>query len=126
MANAQTDIVQSMMSSTNSTALDTANNTTAKSQVLKITGNWDVITIVTTVTEINGATAGTVKLYGSLDGQSSTYALIDTNYFSPADQTAAQSYKWELDKCRYVYYKTTFTPTGTMSAKFASTTLRRK
>ncbi len=124
-ASAQTEgTLASLLSTTNSTALDTVSGSVPRSQVLRVPGSYGVITVVTTVTEISGTTAGTVKLYGSLDG--TNYALVDTNYFSPADQAAAQSYAWHIKPSTFTYYKVTYTGTGTMSAKLATKLLRRK
>ena len=114
-----------LLSATNGTALDTATNTTAKSQLIRLPGTADVVTICATVTEISGTTAGTVKLYGSLDGVG--YAEIDTaKVFSPADQVAAQSYYWSVNPSKFTYYKTTYTPTGTMAAKIKVGVLVKK
>lgn len=121
VASAQTG---SLISTTNSTAIDTVTNTGARSQVLAIAGPQAVVTIISTVTEISGTTDGTVKLYGSIDG--TNYALIDTNDFEPADQTAAQSYAWNVVPSKYAYYKVTYTGAGTMAAKLSSKALWRK
>jgi len=113
-----------LLSESNGTAIDTVTNTGTKSQVLAIAGVQDVVTILSTVTEISGTTGGTVKLYGSIDG--TNYALIDTNTFSPADQIAAQSYAWSINPSKYTYYKVTYVGSGTMSAKISTKALWRR
>lgn len=113
-----------MLSVSNGTAIDTATNS-AKSQVLRVPGSASLLTVVATVTEISGATAGTVKLYGSLNG--TDYVEVDTaNVFNPADQVAAQSHDWIIKPSAYTYYKVIYTPTGTMSAKLSTGILRRQ
>lgn len=113
-----------MLSTTTGLALDTVTNTGARSQVLRLAGPNTIITIISTVTEITGTTAGTVKLYGSLDGVN--YAEINSsNVFSPADILTAQSYAWHVNPSQYTYYKVTYTGTGTMAAKLATGVLRR-
>jgi len=113
-----------MKSTTTGLALDTVTNTGARSQVLRVPGFANTITILATVTEISGTTAGTVKLYGSLNG--TNYAEIDTaQVFSPADQVAAQSFKWNVNPSQYTYYKVTYTGAGTMAAKLATGLLKR-
>lgn len=123
-ASAQTEgVTRSMISVANGTVLDTVNNTGVRSQLLRVPGSYSAVTIVSTVTEISGTTAGTVKLWGSLDG--TNYALVDSNYFSPADQVAAQSYAWQVKPSTFTYYKVIYTGAGTMSAKLATKILRR-
>lgn len=123
-ASAQTEgTMRSLISTTNSTALDTVTNSGVRSQLLRVPGSFSAVTIVATVTEINGTTAGSVRLWGSLDG--TNYALVDSNTFSPADQVAAQSYAWQVKPSTFTYYRVTYTGAGTMAAKLSSRILRR-
>lgn len=123
-ASAQTEgTLRSLVSTTNGTALDTVNNTNSRSQLLRVPGSYSAVTVLTTVTEISGTTAGSVKLWGSLDG--TNYALVDTASFSPVDQAAAQSHAWQVKPSTFTYYKVTYTGAGTMSAKLATKILRR-
>ena len=115
--------VSNMLSASNGTAIDTVTDAGTKSQVLQISGFRDVVTIVSTVTEISGTTAGAVNLYGSVDG--TNYALI-TGTFSPADQAAAQSHYWSVDPSKFAYYKVVYVGAGTMAAKISSKALVRK
>lgn len=113
-----------MKSTTTGLALDTVTNTGVRSQVLRSPGFANVVTIVATVTEISGTTAGAIHLFGSLDGVG--YAEIDTTkVFSPADITTAQSYAWHVNPSQFTYYKTTYTGAGTMAAKVAVGLLKR-
>jgi hypothetical protein len=83
-------------------------------------------TIITTVDELSGTTAGTVTLQGSHDG-TTFVALTDTTYvpriltFTLADQAAAQSKVWILNGSPFPHYRLSHSGGTTMSATFTGT-----
>lgn len=101
--------------------IDTVTNTATKYLVTgKLVDKYKAVSVVATVTEISGTTGGTVSLEASWDGTNwySVYASADSTYtFTPADQTAAQSYRWKLTDFGDAYLRVKYTGTGTMSAK---------
>lgn len=107
---------------------DTTTNTTSsgsvKVDVKNINGS--TTTIIATVDELSGTTAGTVTLYGSHNG-TDFVALTDTTYvpriltFSPADQAAPQYKTWILNGSPYPHYQIIHAGSGTMSSTLAAT-----
>lgn len=123
VANAQVITLKSSAYPANS--LDTVTNTATKTldfgTAAKVVGKHNAL-VVATVTEISGTTAGSVILEASSDGSNwySVYSSKDSVYtFSPADQTAAQSFAFQIDNALHSYYRLSYTGVGTMSAKIA-------
>lgn len=111
--------------STHGLVLDTVDNTAAQFMQAAVAGSRATVTVVATVTEISGTTAGAVKLWGSIDG-GTTYALVDgAGTFSPADVTTAQSYAWIVAPSGFTNYRIVYTGAGTMSAKIGGKILYR-
>lgn len=105
---------------------DTVTNTAAESMTLGVAGYQASVTVVATVTEISGTTAGSVKLWGSIDG-GTTYALLDgAGTFSPADVTGAQSFAWHIKPSAFTHYRVIYTGAGTMAAQLKARVLWRK
>ena len=102
---------------------DTVTNTGTVALSGRVVGSG-TLAVQVVVTEISGTTAGTVSLHGSLDGTS--YALIDSVTFSPADVTSAQGFIWKSDEVYAPYYRVTYTGSGTMAARFSAKALVRK
>lgn len=94
--------------------IDTVDNTEILTQTKQITGYHKVLTIQSTITKISGTVAGTVTLYGSLDGV--TYDQIGTDVFT-ATNVASQCNIWSLGVSGYAYYRVIYAGAGTMSAK---------
>lgn len=121
--NAQSNIGNLL--SVHSLPLDTVVNTAAESLTIAVAGPQANVSIVATVTEISGTTAGTVRLWGSIDG--TIYALVDgAGTFSPADVAGAQSYAWKVSPSAFTSYRLIYTGAGTMSAQFKAKALWRK
>ena len=112
---------------------DTVVNTATGYLQLRVPGNTSVsgeTLIQATVTEISGTTGGTVSILGSLDGI--TFIALKlrevataVNTWTPADQGPAQTYMWRLVGSPALYYRVSYTGTGTMSASFTAKLLTR-
>lgn len=104
---------------------DTVTNTGVESLTLAITGAQESVTVLTTITEISGTTAGTARLWGSIDG--TIYALVDgAGTFSPADVAGPQSYAWQVKPSAFTHYRVIYTGVGTMAAQIKAKALWRK
>jgi len=86
-------------------------------------------TILVTLTEISGTTAGTLTLQGSMDGtnyvaimQPHLQTVIPT---ATATDVATQRFHWVLFNNPFNYYRVSWTGTGTMSATIAGKILSR-
>lgn len=113
-----------LISTTNSTAIDTVINAGVRTQRLALAGYQDNVSIVSTVTKISGTLGGTIKCYGSLDN--TNWVLVDANTFTVTD-VATQSYEWKITPSRFAYYEIIYTGvTGPMSAKLSTKMLGRK
>lgn len=74
------------------------------------------------VTKISGTVGGTISLQGSLDG--TNYKALNTAETQTALATitatdATNVYHWRLNGNPFVYYRISWTGTGTMSASFS-------
>ncbi len=96
-------MVKSATTMTNSTAV------TATLQTNYVTQN---ICLQAVVTKSTGTVAGTVTVAGSVDG--TNYVTFGDSLYL-ADQTT-NTHLWELTNNKYLYYKMTFTGTGTLVA----------
>lgn len=112
---------------------DTVTNTATGYLQLRVPGNSSVsgeTLIQVVVTEISGTTGGTVSILGSLDGTNFIALKLRevataVNTFTPADQAAAQTYMWRIVGNPALYYRVSYTGTGTMSTAFSAKLLVR-
>jgi hypothetical protein len=85
-------------------------------------------TVQVVVTKISGTVGGTISLQGSLDG--SNYKALNTAETQTALATitatdANNVYHWRLSGNPFVYYRVSWTGTGTMAASFTAQLLCR-
>jgi hypothetical protein len=86
-------------------------------------------TVQVNVTKISGTVGGTISLQGSLDGTNwRALNTVDTQTalatVTAADATA--SYHWRLSGSPFLFYRVSWTGTGTMSASFSALLYRNK
>lgn len=86
-------------------------------------------TIWIAVTKISGTVGGTITLQGSLDG--TNFKAINTVDTQTALATitatdATNTYHYRLAGSPFMYYRVSWTGTGTMSASFSAKILRAK
>jgi hypothetical protein len=102
---------------------DTVLNTATKACSLKLAKSYKQVSIQTVITKISGTVAGTVTLQGSVDG--TNYVTVDSaailSNHSPfptytATNTATQSKVWIVNNSPYLWFKLSYTGSGTMSA----------
>jgi len=84
-------------------------------------------TIWVAVTKISGTVGGTITLQGSLDG--TNWKAINTPETATALATftatdATNTYHWRLNSSPFLYYRVSWTGTGTMAASFIAKILR--
>lgn len=104
---------------------DTVVNTATKACSLKIARPQKRITVAAQIVKVSGTVAGTLTMQGSVDGvnfftvDSASY-ITDGNINSPATYTATnvalQQKVWIFDGAPYLWYKLSYTGSGTMSA----------
>jgi len=127
--NAQTSVLTDLRNSLGTASVpilsDTVTNTgTGTLSSIRVNGPGDNVTIVVTCTEISGTTAGTITIQGSLDG--TNYKAIPTNETQTSITTAtaldvaSQVFTWRLASSPYLYYRVSWTGSGTMAASFAA------
>lgn len=80
-------------------------------------------TVQVNVTKISGTVGGTISLLGSLDG--TNYKALNTIETQTALATitatdATNVYHWRLTGSPFLYYRVSWTGTGTMSASFTA------
>lgn len=90
---------------------DTLSNTDTTSKVLNVSGGFSKITFQVNVSRLSGTAAGSVVLYGSLDG---------VNYVSTGDtltltNQATNTAIWDKGVPAYTYYKVVAISSGTVS-----------
>jgi hypothetical protein len=86
-------------------------------------------TVQVNVTKISGTVGGTISLLGSLDGVNYKAIVTRETQTALATVTAADAtsaYHWRLDGSPYLYYRVSWTGTGTMSASFSAQLYRDK
>lgn len=107
---------------------DTITNTGTKTNTLKLSGSFNQVLIQSTVTKISGTVAGTLTLQGSVDG--TNYVTADSSALHKrsftATNVASQSVVFVIEKSPYLYYRVSYTGSGTMSATMSSHILGRK
>ncbi len=88
-------------------------NTASDSATIKVTSAYTSASFQSVVTKVSGTPAGTVKLYGSLDGTNfvniaSTDSLIITN-------VAKCTHIWNVAPSKYLWYRLVAVGAGTMN-----------
>lgn len=91
---------------------DTVNNTGTAEKVIKVTGGYQGIAVQAVVTKLSGTGAGTVQLFGSLDG--TNYKQIGSDY--TVTNVTTQSQIFYVAGPLPVYVRVLETGSGTMSA----------
>ena len=94
----------------------------------RLAGTKDMATIQVNVTKISGTVGGTISLLGSLDG--TNFKALNTAETQTALATvtatdASNVYHWRLNGNPFLYYRVSWTGTGTMSASFTAKVLSR-
>lgn len=107
-----------LLSSAGHASTDTLTNAGSVAQIKQITGYHKVLSIQTTVTKVTGTPAGTVVLYGSLDGV--TYDTIPSTERFTITNVSTQTIVWPLGVSNYAYYKVLTTGSGTQSSRVKS------
>jgi hypothetical protein len=114
---------------------DTVVNTATKACSLKVAHAYRQITIAALLTKISGTVAGTVTLQSSVDGTNfftldSAAIQTDGTINSPATYTATnvalQQKVWIINYNPYLWYKLSWTGSGTMSATLKGYLLPRE
>lgn len=114
--------VYSMLSTVGNTS-DTVANTATEVLTKQVPGTYSVLAVQAVVTKISGTAAGTVILQGSIDG---------TNYYAVGDDTltmtdvASKTHIWVVTPSKYLYYRLSYTGSGTMSCRLQGTLMARK
>lgn len=101
---------------------DTLVNTDNATKIFTVTAGYNCIAIQPVVTKISGTVAGTVVLYGTVDG---------TNYVSLGDTLTCTNQATNTDifvktNAPYYKYKLYFSQTGTDSTKIKVWIIERK
>lgn len=102
---------------------DTAVNTTAKSQQIKLPGYYDIVSVQTQFDKISGTTAGKAYFEGSLTGTTNGWEKVDSLTLT---NVASQVKVFSSAPSKYVYYRIRVVPTGTQSTAFFSFGIARK
>lgn len=118
VAMAQTTVVGPGLYDLRSTAyttltVDTVVNTATATLTLRVKGVGSSVGVQWVATKISGTVAGTVSLYGSIDG--TNYSSISSSTFT-ATNVASQNFIWQIVGNPVAYYRVTWTGAGTMSA----------
>lgn len=115
--NAQTSVVAPLYNATNTYTLarlqaatavrDTVTNTGLGALYSKRTAGPGIVTIQVDVVKVSGTVAGTLTLYGSIDGL--TYTALNTEETQTALATkaladATATYNWRLKNSPFLYY----------------------
>lgn len=129
ISNAQTFSFYNPLGS--SIASDTVTNTATAYLSTRVVSSAPAVTstIWVSVTKISGTVGGTITLQGSLDGTNwkavntpNTATALAT--FTAAD--ASGTYHWVISGSPFLYYRVSWTGTGTMSASFSASLFRSK
>lgn len=110
---------------------DTVTNTGTSFITCRVLRDFPVLytTIQVNVTKISGTVGGTISLLGSLDGVN--FKALNTRETQTALATvtaadASSSYHWRIDGSPFLYYRVSWTGTGTMAASFSARLYRDK
>jgi hypothetical protein len=100
---------------------DTITNAGTEACSLKVASSYKTVTIHALITKISGTVAGTVTLQGTVDG--TTWVTVDTAAFVSdggatytATNVASQSKVWIINGAPYLWFKLSYTGSGTMAA----------
>ncbi len=101
---------------------DTVTNTATKACSLKVVHSYKQISIQADITKIDGTVGGTLTLYGTVDG--TNYVAVDTciyvhamaSTYTATNTSGTQSKIWIMNNNPYLWYKLSYTGTGTMRA----------
>lgn len=91
--------------------------------------NASFTTVQVNVTKISGTVGGTISLLGSLDGvnfKALNTAETQTALATITATDATNVYHWRLNGSPFLYYRVSWTGTGTMSASFSAQLYRVK
>lgn len=97
----------------------TFTNVTTASYSISVTGPKHAVTFVYTVTKTSGTVAGTITLFGSLDG--TNYVTLDTKTLTDANAVLSTSYSYN----GYSKYKITIAQSGTSVTNYKVQALYR-
>lgn len=112
---------------------DTVTNTgvgvVSTTTALSSTQDYDGTTVQVVVTKISGTVGGTISLQGSLDG--TNWKALNTAETQTALATitatdASNVYHWRLSGSPFLYYRVSWTGTGTMAATVAAKLFRSR
>lgn len=103
-------------------ALDTLTNADSHSDTVTITGNKHCISFQSRLLKISGTVAGTVNIYGSLDGTNFGTTALTTINLTDASAVWNASYTYN----GYKKYRIVTATTGTSSASVRHYLLYRK
>ena len=106
------------------TGYTTVVNTATKTQTIRVDGYQDAVTIQVVLTKISGTAAGKVYLLGSLYG--ANYVRAGGADSLVVANVATQSKIFSVANSPYLYYRTSYTGSGTQSVKIASKAIWRK
>jgi len=118
---AQTDA--KIMLGSNGLAIDSVSNTGSETWTLKVPGFQKTVAVQFIATKISGTVAGTVTLQGSLNGTS--WSAVPGQSTFTATDVASQNTLWKIDSSGFLYYRVSWTGTGTMSASARAYLLAR-
>ncbi len=114
--------------STMTGSADTVVNTGTKACSLKVVNTYKQISIQAVVTKISGTVAGTVTLQGTVDG--TNWVTVDTAALvtdgAATNTTGAQSKVWIINNAPYLWFRLSYTGSGTMSASLKGYLLPRQ
>lgn len=102
------------MPGSNGLAIDTVSNTGTETWTLKVPAYQKTVAVQFKATKINGTVAGTVTLQCSLNG-TDYFAYPSASTFTATD-VASQTTGWRIDNSAFLYYRVSWTGSGTMSA----------
>lgn len=109
---------------------DTITNSGTKTNTLKVTSDYGKISIQSVVTRLSGTAGGTITLQVSNDGSNwvsiDTGAVVSKKYTYTVTNTTTQSTMFTIYRPAYLYYRVSYTGTGTMSCRMSSYLIARK
>lgn len=104
------------------------NGGTAVVTTPRVPGGGSSVTITATCVKISGTVAGTITLMGSLDGTNFKALAVTESQTALATATATnvatEFFSWHLRSNPYLYYRISWTGTGTMAATIAGKILK--
>lgn len=115
--------LKSIYSLTSDTVTNTATIYLTSTRVSSTNSLSQQTTVQVNVTKISGTVGGTISLLGSLDG--TNFKALNTIETQTALATitatdASNVYHWRLTGSPFLYYRVSWTGTGTMSASFTA------